>query len=299
MGRLSDEQLKSIVEDILDRETYMKKQEDGYFVCKIYADYRDELSDKAIKTIVQAKEPMETFYDMFSWFDTESEETFELLKTVEKHWDDSNGSYEDYRNDVLEIINEIVLFEFPYDHYLNQDVNVNVLVNCGDGNYVYTLNNFASYNAVKNEVINNESSILWLLKQQGYSKRQLNNVVRKEEFYDSIFLKSVYEECINVSTHMNALAFFVRMTLKEYLEYLQSPTDIQLSKDSVCGLYDCWNGAGGPLSINLEKPVVIPQKYIQMHIDGCRGHGIASIYGVSNSFWKDTITVLPKRKSAA
>lgn len=42
----------------------------------------------------------------------------------------------------------------------------------------------------------NKSSILWLVKQQGYTKTQLNNAIRKQDFSNSKFLESIYEECI-------------------------------------------------------------------------------------------------------
>lgn len=88
---------------------------------------------------------------------------------------------------------------------------------------------------------------------------------------------------------MNALAFFVKMTLKQFIELRENPINIKLSKDTSCGLYDCWNGSGGTLELELENDVVIPKKYVEMHIDGTRGYGVDNIYGMSSSFWSDTV----------
>jgi hypothetical protein len=85
---------------------------------------------------------------------------------------------------------------------------------------------------------------------------------------------------------MNALTFFTKMTLKEFIDYQENPTDLTISIEKNCGLYDPWNGAGSVLEIELEKPVKIPKKYIEMHIDGCRGYGVDEIYGMCSSFWK-------------
>ena len=105
---------------------------------------------------------------------------------------------------------------------------------------------------------------------------------------------------------MNALSFFVKLSLKEALELHELVNDIQftkngyvkisdgkeatseitLAKETACGLYDTWNGAGSMLEIKLEKDVVLPLKYIDSASpDGCRGYSISSIYGVCGSFW--------------
>lgn len=41
------EQVKEFIADVLDREFYFDRQEDGVFYQEIYADYRDEMSNDA------------------------------------------------------------------------------------------------------------------------------------------------------------------------------------------------------------------------------------------------------------
>lgn len=282
---LTNKNIISHVKEIIEGHLYLDKDGDCYYG-DIYADYRDKLSFDSIKKIVQSDNSMETFYDQFYVIECEDCEYSFILNTIRDHWDyPKYGNFEEHEDNIREWIHENVYFNFPYDHFLKQEVKVNIIVNTGDGNYDYTLNNFASYNSVPGEVINNKSSILWLVKQQGYSKTQLNNAVRKEEFDGSKFLKSVFQELINVTTHMNALAFFVKMTLKEFIDLKENPRKIILPANTSCGLYDPWNGAGSVLEIELDKEVVIPKRFAEPHIDGTRGYGIDEIYGMCGSFW--------------
>ena len=65
---------------------------------------------------------------------------------------------------------------------------------------------------------------------------------------------------------------------------------VVLSKDTACGLYDNWSGAGSVLEIELEKDVVLPLKFISSAWpDGGRGYSVANVYGICSSFWTDTV----------
>jgi hypothetical protein len=158
-----------------------------------------------------------------------------------------------------------------------------LILDTGDGNYDFTLNNLFS-----EKKIANESALLWLAKKQGYTKTQLKAAIFENECGDSKFLKSVRQECANVTTHMNALAFFVKITIKELIEYKEKSGAVLIKKGTSCGLIDVWNGAGGVLEIQLEKDVKIPKNKIRSFtIDGGDGYGVDQIYGMSSSFWTE------------
>ena len=203
----------------------------------------------------------------------------------------------------------------PSKHYLGQKVCVDIIVDTGDENYDYVSNDmYPHYNGRIEDTIPEEASILWLARQQGYKKRQLNSAMRHGEFFGSELLKSLRAEVHNCSTHMNALAFFVEMTVEQLFDLQEALKDntkkdpplkkdeyrcvwerkgrrkIIIDKSAVCGLYDNWSGAGSVLDIKLEKDVVLPMKYISTALpDGGRGYGVASIYGVCSSMWTPTL----------
>jgi hypothetical protein len=283
--------LRETIEEILSKHVSILV-EDGRYQFDTEVPYGDELHDTQIKRIVSSEDMRGAFYDILRDAEIESMGWAEsyLFGLVKDHWPkNAEYAHHDLEDEIKSFIQDNVDFNFPFDHYLKQEVEVNFVVDTGDGNYDYTLNNFASYNAVENEKIEEESSLLWLVKKQGYTKTDLNRLIRKREDKDSLFLKSLLAEAENVTSHMNALAFFVKMTLAEYMDFLENGKSVTFSEDTRCGLYDCWNGAGGLLEIQLEKEVNIPTKFVQPHIEGTRGYGLGSIYGVSRAFWKKTL----------
>jgi hypothetical protein len=165
---------------------------------------------------------------------------------------------------------------------------------------------YPHYNGTYGETIDENASILWLAKQQGYKKSDLNKALRNEEYKDSKLLKSIRTEIVNCSSHMNVLTFCVEMTLEEAinlnnrikeeepLNKSYNPKErkgkdcITISKDTTCGLYDPWSGAGSVLEIELEKDVVLPLKYIDSALpDGCRGsYSINEVYCPTN-IWRN------------
>ena len=289
MTVLTKEQVIEKVKDIL-RDMCLS-EEGGYFTSEIYVDYRDEMSDETIKDIMEAEHPEEAFYDiMQEWeVDAYDYEFDALYREIRNRWDDeTDGDFFDYKDDISDFLSEFVFFNLPYDHFLKQEVKVNIIVDNGDGNYDFTLNNLLN-SEFKEEGIPNESSLLWLVKQQGYSRQDLEKALYTDEKINSKFLESVYNEVYNTTSYMNALTFFVKMTLEELIEYKENKMDIVLSKNTSCGLYDAWNGAGSMLEIELEKDVVIPAELADPDLEGCRGYGINDIYGMGNDFWTDTV----------
>ncbi|PDZ94564.1 hypothetical protein CON36_33130 [Bacillus cereus] len=269
------------------------KEVETRFEYPVYVDYHDQVSESQLKEISQSEDKMECFYNALYDFasDLENNTRDALIDIIQRNWNtEEHGEFDLYSDSINDFIGEVVDIQFPYEHYLKQKICVNLLVDTGDGNHDYTLNNFASYNSSEDEEIEEESSILWLVKQQGYTKEQLLAAIKHSNYHnDSKLLKSVHTECVNVTSHMNALAFFVQMTLEDFIKFTDNSNSLVLSSNTSCGLYDLWNGAGGSLDISLEKDVEIPSELIRAHIDGMRGYGVSSVYGISTKFWRDTV----------
>lgn len=312
------ERLSEIITDILFHNTSCDYHKDkGYFSCEIYADYCDCAQDDTIINWCKADNPREAFYDdLFHWY---QESTFEcedeLVATVKENWTDTEYAFDENEEFIRAWIREHVSVKLPDKHYLHQKVCVDIIVDTGDENFDYVSNDvFPHYNGRREDVIPEEASILWLARQQGYKKSQLNRAMRYCDFSGSELLKSIRSEVHNCSSHMNALTFFVEMTVEQLFDLQEALKDngkndpplkkdeyrcvwerkgrrkIVLDKDAVCGLYDNWCGAGSVLDIKLEKDVVLPMKYISTAWpDGGRGYGAASVYGVSSDMWTPTL----------
>lgn len=285
--------IKKVVDKIkvILKENYFEKDEHGYYYQDILADYRDTLSEDTIKEIINSENPLYAFNNLFYEWDLDCYEYGELYKTLKRELGEE--IYEEHEDDIMDWINENVYFNPPYEHYEKQEVLVNIIVDTGDGNYDYTCNNFLNHYApdIEELEIEKESSVLWLVEQQGYTKEDLIDVIKFEYNKENKFLDSLNDELFNSCTMMNALTFSVKIELGELIDLLDDPRDIVLAKDTSCGLVDFWQGSGSLLNIHLDKEVVIPEEYARVTIDGSVGYSIREIYGMCPSFWTETILV--------
>jgi hypothetical protein len=291
------------LKEIFDIHTCLQQDENANYCGEIYADYRDEFDDSAIKKIFQADDARAKFYELLDFFDCECEYFSDLFKIIKKHFDDEDETldFDEHEDFIREWVYENVYFKLPYDHYLGQDVYVDVIVDAGDANYDFTQNELFGCNISEPGLEGREqSSLVWLMKQQGYDMKAITEFVENRNMQGSKLFESIYQECINTTTCINALAFFVKLPLGEALDLHeivtgsektsgeQNVTEIILDKGTPCGLYNAWSGAGSVLDIDLEKDVVLPITHIDSAMpDGCRGYSISSIYGMLRSFWAD------------
>lgn len=313
-GADRETRLAEIITDIIFQHTCCDYHKDGgSFTCEIYADYRDYAENSTVIKWCEADNPHEAFNEeLFCWYqDCIFECEDDVIDTVKRHWADAEFSFDDNEEFIVDWIREHVTIEIPVDHYLQQKVCVDIIVDTGDGNRDFVSNDmFPHYNARFGGVIPEEASVLWLARQQGYKKRQLNRAMRHCDYSGSKLLKSLRAEVDNCSSHMNALTFFVKMTVAQLFDLNEAiksngendppmnkgkgrtvrERKITLDKSAVCGLYDSWSGAGSILGIELEKDVVLPMKYISAALpDGGRGNSVASVYGVCSSMWTPTL----------
>ena len=318
MDQEIETKLKKAAEEALERICF--RDEHGKFYTEIYADYRDELEGSSLKKICNADNPKWEFYD---WLDEAYQDCIweyedHVIKEILEDEDVAEIVSDLDEDEVRECLRDMFYVKLPEEHYLNQDIPVDILVDTGDLNYDYTLNNFGPhYNARENEPISEESSLLWLARQQGYSKTQLKQAMR-ERPAEKKFMQSVYDEIINVGSHMNTLTFLVKMSLEDYFHLTDAIGKerernksytltgrkgrgwILLDKTTTTGLYDPWSGGGSLLEIRLDKDVRLPIRCIETaKHDGCRGYSIREIYGCSSTLWTETLKEIhPMKKSA-
>lgn len=286
----------------------------GLFYDEIFPDRYDKISEDDLRKIFNSKNPEEAFDEWMlnTYIFYEQELSNNAFDSV---WNDEvikeySKNKEQPEFEIRLMFNEMFYIKLPYEYFMNQLVCVDLIVDTGDGNYDYSINQpFASWNDQNATKIEDESALLWLAKQQGYSKGQLTKALCVGETGGSKFLKSVRQEVQNVTTGMNCLVFLVRIPLKSLLNlnfYINQEKPLNneyhphrskgrgyliIDANTQCGLYDPWNGAGGTLEIALEKSVKLPFHFIDSaKPDGCRGYKVSEIYGVSESFWsKDSI----------
>ena len=333
---MTEEREKLLKELILEelRGTYLEELGGipGYFIGQIYADYRDEMDAKTAGAILQSEEPEQTFRERLEEWYWESEIWYKndlISDVIAAIWSDENEFPDGLTDEECEYIEDFIRdhvgFAFPEDHFLDQDMCVNIMLDTGDCNYDFTLNGvYPCWYGQYREKLDDKAAIVWLAKQQGYTKTQLKKALNEGDMADPRgFLESLRVELANLPSHMSTLTFLVRMTFRDLLalheaikwrerqggrkydpkEYPYSGY-IVLDKRTMCGLFDPWAGGGSVLEIELEKDVRIPVKYIWAAVvDGTKiyGYDVGDVYGMCESAWMDTLKEMhfPKKMKEA
>lgn len=264
----------------------------------VYPSYDDIVNSHFVSCILARHDEisstyMEAFEDeLYNWFNPNDnysgieEDVKSMCQEVGFDIDELNE--EDYRM-VWDLVTDNIWYKPDYEHYLNQKVCIDIFVDSGDYNYDLGVNQvYPHYNGDVEEPIKDECCLVWLAKTQGYTKEELEKNLYNDEKFTNRFFESLYDELNNCTSHMNCLVFLKRMTLREYLEMMDSKEPVHISKDTRCGLFDNWSGAGGLLDIHLEKDIDISREDIhEITDDGQFRYNIHEVYGVDDSFWED------------
>lgn len=285
----------NIIEEILKEETI--QTDTSKYSLEIYADYYDTIEKNTIIDILNNYSengfatPLDYLYDkVFHWYEeVEYELTDNIVNSIIEKINELDIEYN--KEEIEEYVLDKVDIIYPINHFLEENIPVNIIIDTGDGEYDFSLN--GQYGDLSE--INNNNSLLWLTRTQGYSRNQLKKLIHDgHNVNNSNFLKSLEEEILNETTCLNALTFFVNMTLGELLNINDTQSKkIRINKNTNCGLVDFWNGAGSLLNISLEKDLIINSSIIDsISIDGSRGYSVKSIYGIDNSLWNESIEIV-------
>lgn len=292
-------ELKKEIESIIENWRIDIKKEDNKYILPIENDCDDKMNLNCIKKILDNDDPMTVLYSMidetYSDYGYEVKNNFikEIIETLQTNLDIEIEDDSEILRDYLE---SIIIEQYPYNEYLEQQVPVNLIVDTGDGNYDFGLNTDISY---LKEEIDNKSSMLWLARTQGISKRGIYKLLCSENLEKkSPFEKSYYEEIINAGDTMNALTFFINISLKDLinLQYKKDNKEnyaLIIDKSTTAGLVDYWYGAGSLTNITLNRDILIPSEFIDsIDIDGNRGvYSVSDIYGYTDDFWDGEIRI--------
>lgn len=274
---------------ILNELPELVSTEENRWSAEIYVDHRDELDSKTVIIILNEEDPWSAFWDTLSdmYIDTEPNLSTVVWDVKEKLKDKGEYVSLDDESEIEDIVMETVDFVLPEDHFLQQEFNVPVLIDTGDGNYDYILNTA--------DKLDDKASIVWLAGTQGVSKEALQQYLDDENAPsgNGDFLASLKQELENVTSDMNVVAFLTRMTLRDLLDIntklkeQTKPRKITVTKSIMCGLYDPFLGGGSVLEVELEKDVEIPFKIIRSCLpDGGDNYGVDDIYGLTGKAWQ-------------
>lgn len=262
-----DEEIKAVLKETVEKKHFAKPDESGYYQVEMYADYR-ETNEFLLKDAYDNRDSAEFKYLMMdaiseSYMGARMEYENELLEKA--GFTPENPFYERAK----EIQQEYICFEPDYDHFLNDDIKLNLLLGTDqerNSDFVDIHENLArqidkeAFAEMQEDVKKYgtvierpDNGLLWLVEQQGYTMEDLKQV--KEEydtfFYDeegstgktydefreshSPFLTSVCQELENHTYSMGCLTVLMKSTLNEMAEILEKDTDTgeRVSKEIV------------------------------------------------------------------
>lgn len=317
------EQMKNRVKEII-QNSYLFNEDGGY---EITMDYQErELSTHLLKEIMNDDYPEEAFNDKLTEWVINYETYYPLEDNITDDFSDEEKEfYQEHKDKLDKFIHENCYYYYDIDDFY--PIDVNIMVDCGNGNYDYTRDNVLNWDGtygVSDELkglISEESSVLWLANQQGKGeelkkacKEMFNNNHDYGNFTDEPrnkdkFINSCIQEYENLCCSMGTLTFLVKMSIKDLFQclYIQqniydeaakydprnnkSNAHIVIGKETMCGLFNPWSGSGSVLEIELDKDVVLPLAYAEFCVDGAeqRGYDVDEVYGLMGSCWKETV----------
>ncbi len=319
---MNAEELIERIKQVIREEMYPDiEDDDGTFSFEIYCDYRDQLSDSSIGEITAAEDPEEALDDMLNEWASDYTMDFgrcDLESQIRKALSDEElAVWNEHENEIDDWFFENVFFYYPKDHF-NQKVCVNILLDTGDASTDFVENNALNYWGGYSGELGKTSSIRWLAKQQGKLQKVLKAVRETANGYPDgeyaerkkepdAFVESVVQELENMTNAMSTLTFLVEMPLFDLLTIKKavnkrSEGSITLGKDTMCGLFNQWNGGGSVLEIELCKDVKIPLDLIwDIRADGQikYGYDVCSVYAMCRSAWRDTLKDITIKEAAA
>ncbi len=312
---VTPERLQAEIDRIMECQPGWRSEE-GEWHSEIFADYRDELEEYVLREIFEAKDPRAAFYEKLGeWYDTQSQNMIDdVVRTVKNELGslggafgiDCFGTFLDESTERLfqNIIDSGKFYvKYPENHYLNQKIKINIMIDTGDGSRDFRDNTvFPHWDADPDGDIRDTASIVWLARTQGVDKTDLKRALNKylDDTGKTGFLETLGQELINMGSYMSVLTFLVEMTFGQALEiadsFLVSPTEndqreIIIKKNTITGLFDPWSGSGSLFEIELSNDVEIPIGIIRSaKPDGCDGsYSVSEVYGMCDSAWRETI----------
>lgn len=337
------EQDKQAIDSAVEKLYFVSTDKDGNkSFDPFYTDYRDSNEfllqqaydlRKAAYEEPACYEPDEALIDSLQDMITEAYD--------EQLWDIEDGIVreagfepsDDKTQELLDYLRETYAIEFPFDHYFNQDIKVNIMLDAQDeGNKdfvsIYEQNEALCGNLSPEdarESLAEETGLSLLVKQQGHTMDELQQTMKEyQEFfygenadhsadysdrYSDIekshnpFLTSICQELDNMTNHMNCMTILAKMDMYQFAEMMKPGKEITFSKDAMVGIYSPWNGGGSVLEVALEKDLTIPSEKIwDVQIEGAKldyQYSVDQTYGLIGSCWTDVKAIqdaVPEKK---
>ena len=193
-------------------------------------------------------------------------------------------------------------FEPPYNHYLDQEVKVNIILgtkaerNLDFGSIRNICDGLGEPGYLDAEDLDN--GLAWLVKQQGHTVSELKGALVNydkwgfdgAEITHGTFLASVASEMRSFPNVMGAVTVLASLSLSDLGKTLCPQDVLTVPKDATVGIFAPWAGGGSGLDIQLERDLDIPSDMrFDVQIEGakCSECTVGQVYGLVDAAWKE------------
>lgn len=144
-----------------------------------------------------------------------------------------------------------------------------------------------------------DNALSYLVHQQGYEMSQVAEVLYTGEPTTDKFLQSVVDELENFPSYsmaeLTALVTLDSDGLAVLDQIAKGEGVIELSQNTMIGLYNEWQGTGSSLEVELHKPFIVPADMVRgVQIEGqksdyAHGYTVNDTYGLIGKAWEGTV----------
>lgn len=281
----------------------------GYFNVEIYTDYYDEFDKNTLIKAFKHNNPIEYLENkLCEWsYDYKYDYALpEIKEEIKQKMSEEDKIITEifYEDDFNEWCDEHIYYYYDWNDF-NKIIKVNIVIDSGDAATDFSCNSILNYygTAGQDECnIDERSSIMWLANQQGKGNETEKEICyvfeNNERKSNDKFINSVITELENLPSYCGMLTFLVEMTIEDLCKLKAKDKDftkIIISKNTMCGLFESWNGSGSVLEIELDKDIEIPKEMIwDAWMEGTKPHGydIDEVYGLIDSAWHGNLEMV-------
>ena len=298
--------------------------EDSYTL--VWVNYDDNLNENldVIETCMKEKSAMALYDKTDDWYrDAIWHGVSQILEDIKSSCIDEGFDedaveefMDDNRDDMVNIIYERDDSDALGDLLKNTDdipVRVEMLSNydCinshwleSQGGYVYP----DSYFGDMVDALNlNPAKVKRFLAEKGISVYGRCHYRKSRDGKELVSYEDFHRELVNSCCGANLLTYIGKINLKELYESGFSVAKVTIPKDNYCGIFSSMYGGGSVLDMKLREDVTLELKIEDYHgyrlmIDTPRkkyDYSIGQVYGVSDSFFGETVKLTPVNQETA
>ena len=292
----------------------------------VWVDYRDNLYDSLdiVGECIKEKSAGPLYEKAEGWYDEQrfliireiwgqiksgiSGEGFDedaVEEIMEAHRDDIMDAI--YERDDSDAVSELVR------HTRDVPVRIEMLSNydCinshwleSQGGYVYP----DSYFGDMVDALNlNPAKVKRFLTEKGIAVYGRCHYRKSRDGKELVSYEDFHRELVNSCCGANLLTYIGKINLKELYESGFSVAKVTIPKDNYCGIFSSMYGGGSVLDMKLREDVTLELKIEDYHgyrlmIDNPRkkyDYSIGQVYGVSDSFFGETVKLTPVNQETA